>query len=172
MSMDLAALLSGQHDIYGRITRSVDNLKKMGAANITLCAVETRRAILDQLWVKFEAHHEAIRNAYKEQFNESEYVKTKLFDTAEDAYVQQRSVLTDYANAIAAAQLPTNTASQSAEQSHKTSLPRIKLQPFSGAYEEWPSFRDLFLSVIGNNSAISDIERFHYLRSCLQGQAE
>ncbi|XP_029680154.1 uncharacterized protein LOC115245811 [Formica exsecta] len=54
----------------------------------------------------------------------------------------------------------------------KTALPRIKLPQFSGAFEDWPSFRDLFLSVIGDNSAMSKIERLHYLQSCPQGPAE
>jgi len=51
-------------------------------------------------------------------------------------------------------------------------LPRIKFQTFSDAYEDWPAFRDLFLSIIGDNSSISAVEKLHYLRSCLQGPAE
>ncbi|GAB1868083.1 t-SNARE coiled-coil homology domain-containing protein [Camponotus japonicus] len=58
------------------------------------------------------------------------------------------------------------------EHSLRTSLPRIKIQPFSGAYGNWPAFRDLFSSIIGDNPAISDVEKLHYLRSCLQGPAD
>ncbi|XP_025262293.1 uncharacterized protein LOC112637250 [Camponotus floridanus] len=58
------------------------------------------------------------------------------------------------------------------DSSPKTALPRIKLPPFSGAYEDWPSFRDLFLSLVGENPSVSNIERFHYLRSCVKGSAE
>ncbi|EFN71218.1 hypothetical protein EAG_07596, partial [Camponotus floridanus] len=42
------------------------------------------------------------------------------------------------------------------------------LPTFSAPYEEWPSF----LSVIGENASVSDIERFYYLRSCVKGAAE
>ncbi|EGI59348.1 hypothetical protein G5I_12503, partial [Acromyrmex echinatior] len=43
---------------------------------------------------------------------------------------------------------------------------------FSGAFEDWPSFRDIFLSIIGNNPSISNVEKFHHLKHCLEGSAE
>ncbi|XP_071579379.1 uncharacterized protein [Temnothorax nylanderi] len=106
-------------------------------------------------------------------YTESEYFKTDFFDTFENAYVHQHSLLTTYASTLKAAlpQVPAGPE-QGGERAPKTSLPRITLPYFSGAYEEWPSFRDLFLSVIGENSSISNTERFHYLRSCLRGPAE
>ncbi|EFN68677.1 hypothetical protein EAG_15947, partial [Camponotus floridanus] len=33
-------------------------------------------------------------------------------------------------------------------------------------------FRNLFLSLVGENPSVSNIERFHYLRSCVKGSAE
>lgn len=54
MSENIGALLAAQSDIHGLMARSVTNLKKMGANNITLHAVETRMTLLDQLWAKFE----------------------------------------------------------------------------------------------------------------------
>ncbi|XP_024867526.1 uncharacterized protein LOC112451852, partial [Temnothorax curvispinosus] len=171
MSEDLSALLAGQHDIQGRISRSVENMKKMGMANINLSAVETRIHILDQLWEKFEAQHEQLRNAYKDKYNDSEYVKSDLFDITENTYVQQRSVFAEYANSFRLAPSKLPQSSDQSDRAPKTSLPRLQLKKFLGAYEDWPPFRDLFLSVIGD-AAISNVERFHYLRSCLQGPAE
>ncbi|XP_071571308.1 uncharacterized protein [Temnothorax nylanderi] len=138
-----------------------------------LDAVSTRIRILDDLWAKFESNHDLIRACYGDRYTESEYNKTDFFDTVENAYVHQHSLLTSVANSLKSAspRVPTGPE-QSGEHAPKTSLPRITLPHFSGAYEEWPSFRDLFLSVIGENSSISNTERFHYLRSCLQGPAE
>jgi len=173
MSSDLDALINGQRDLHGRMSRSIDNLKKMGASNITQSVVETRISLIDQLWAKFESQHELIRALFKTDFNTSEYVRSGFFDTAENTYVQQRGALLDYAQRLKPADSPPiATASQSNDLTLKTALPRITLKQFSGTYEEWPSFRDLFLSVVGRNSSISDVERFHYLRSCLQGPAE
>ncbi|XP_024893157.1 uncharacterized protein LOC112468270, partial [Temnothorax curvispinosus] len=42
---------------------------------------------------------------------------------------------------------------------------------FSGAIEDWLSFRDLFLSVINRHHTITDVEKLHYLRTSLQDEA-
>lgn len=89
---NLNALLNSQRDVFGRISRSVDNLRKLGSSNITRSAAETRIRILDQLWTKCETQHDLIMAAYKDKYDESEYAKTNFFDTTENTYVQQRSV--------------------------------------------------------------------------------
>jgi len=154
------------------MSRSVDNLRKMGINNITLGAVQARLTILGNLWAKFEAQHELIRAALKERYLESEYAKADFIDTAECTYVSQRSTLTGYADKLRAKAPTAPKTEPNSEHAPKTTLPRIKLQTFSGAYGDRPAFRDLFLSIIGDNSSISDVEKLHYLRSCLQGPAE
>ncbi|KAL4152985.1 hypothetical protein QTP88_000818 [Uroleucon formosanum] len=52
----------------------------------------------------------------------------------------------------------------------------IKLSPidipkFSGAYEEWSAFHDIYIAMVHNNARIDDIQRFFHLRSCLKGEA-
>lgn len=42
----------------------------------------------------------------------------------------------------------------------------------SGAYSEWRPFYDTFNSLIHSNKALCDIQRFHYLKSSLQGGAK
>lgn len=49
-------------------------------------------------------------------------------------------------------------------------LPDLKLPSFSGNYSEWLSFYDTFNTLI-HNTKLNDIKKFHYLRSCLQGDA-
>ncbi|XP_071572845.1 uncharacterized protein [Temnothorax nylanderi] len=174
MSLDQSAMLNSQHKLFVRISKAVDNLKKMGQANITLSAIETRIRLLDDHWAKFESQHDLVRACYKDRYAESEYAKLDLLDQAESAYVLQRSVLSELANRykIASSSTSSTLPEQGGDRASRTSLPRINLPKFSGAYEDWPSFRDLFRSVIGDNSSISHVERLHYLRSCLQGSAE
>ncbi|XP_043496457.1 uncharacterized protein LOC122520461 [Polistes fuscatus] len=50
-------------------------------------------------------------------------------------------------------------------------VPAVQLPRFDGKHEEWPSFADSFQSVIGDNPAIRDIQKFAYLKSCLSGPA-
>ncbi|XP_013161370.1 PREDICTED: uncharacterized protein LOC106113183, partial [Papilio xuthus] len=50
-------------------------------------------------------------------------------------------------------------------------LPQIQIAKFDGAYFRWLEFRDTFENLIHKNDRISDIHKFHYLVSYLQGDA-
>ncbi|XP_059054460.1 uncharacterized protein LOC131848560 [Achroia grisella] len=50
-------------------------------------------------------------------------------------------------------------------------LPTIKLPTFDGNYLKWLEYRDTFDSLINSNDSISNINKFHYLRSSLEGSA-
>lgn len=50
-------------------------------------------------------------------------------------------------------------------------LPLISLPKFSGNIEEWLAFRDLYVSLIHYSTELPVIEKFHYLRSQLEGEA-
>ncbi|KMQ84652.1 hypothetical protein RF55_17380, partial [Lasius niger] len=42
---------------------------------------------------------------------------------------------------------------------------RIQLPHFTGKYEDWPAFRDLFQSIIGKDRNLSEVEKLHYLKN-------
>ncbi|XP_025271006.1 uncharacterized protein LOC112639900 [Camponotus floridanus] len=144
----------------------------MGISSITAEAVQVRLRILDTLRTKFEAHHDLIRTTLKDKYLESEYAKADFIDIAESTYVSQRSMLVEYANNLKGESSTTPKVKTHQEQTLKTSLPRIKLQPFSGAYGDCPRFAISFCPSSGNNSSISNVEKLHYLRTSLQGPAE
>ena len=50
-------------------------------------------------------------------------------------------------------------------------LPQLTIPEFSGAYEQWASFYDAFQTLIHDNEALNDVQRFHYLASALRGDA-
>ncbi|XP_072400437.1 uncharacterized protein [Diabrotica undecimpunctata] len=50
-------------------------------------------------------------------------------------------------------------------------LPTIDLPKFTGLFERWLEFRDLFLSLIHNSDHMEHIQKFHYLRASLEGSA-
>ena len=50
-------------------------------------------------------------------------------------------------------------------------LPNIELPKFDGNYERWIPFRDLFESLIVSNNAFPNVQKLHYLRSALTGEA-
>lgn len=54
---------------------------------------------------------------------------------------------------------------------HNTESYPITLPSFDGTIHKWPVFRDTFSVLVGQNSGLSDIEKFYYLLSCLQPSA-
>lgn len=50
-------------------------------------------------------------------------------------------------------------------------LPELKMPEFDGQPEQWIEFRDLFKSVIHSNVQLSAVQKLHYLRSSLKGDA-
>ncbi|XP_073952157.1 uncharacterized protein [Choristoneura fumiferana] len=50
-------------------------------------------------------------------------------------------------------------------------LPQIQLPTFDGNYSKWLEFRDTYLSIVHNNGSLNEINKFHYLRTSLEGSA-
>ncbi|KAA5634918.1 DUF1759 domain-containing protein, partial [Pseudomonas aeruginosa] len=50
-------------------------------------------------------------------------------------------------------------------------LPDINLPSFDGDLHHWLEFRDMYISLIHDNTRINEISKFHYLRTSLKGNA-
>ncbi|XP_055604942.1 uncharacterized protein LOC129753172 [Uranotaenia lowii] len=50
-------------------------------------------------------------------------------------------------------------------------LPEIKIPEFSGNFDEWMNFHDLFTTLIHVNLQLSSIQKFQYLKAVLKGEA-
>lgn len=50
-------------------------------------------------------------------------------------------------------------------------LPRLELPTFNGRQKEWLDFYNIFSVLVDKNDELSNIEKFQYLRSCLEGDA-
>ncbi|XP_062527227.1 uncharacterized protein LOC134199734 [Bombyx mori] len=60
---------------------------------------------------------------------------------------------------------------ESKSKSLNINLPTINLPSFDGNYLKWLEFRDTFRSMVNENESIPKINKFHYLRSVLEGSA-
>ncbi|XP_070159809.1 uncharacterized protein [Polyergus mexicanus] len=172
MNKDREPTVRSQSDLYGRISRAYENLPKSGTANITIGLAEARLQALEANWAKFEFQHDKLLE-YWEALSESTYVKTDMPTLAKEAYLTQKGVFLDTLRRLRAAER-TETPAFGPALSHpaRTTLPRIQLPQFSELYEDWPSFRDLFHSLIGKDESAADVEKLHYLKACLKGEAE
>lgn len=65
---------------------------------------------------------------------------------------------------------PISSDSSITNRSH-IQLPKIKIPNFDRDLLRWCAFRDTFLSIVHNNTNLSNTERFHYLLSAIPGNA-
>ncbi|KAG5335682.1 COX3 oxidase, partial [Acromyrmex charruanus] len=93
-------------------------------------------------------------------------------DRFEDSYFQLMANYTLIESMETNASLSTASNGQ-AERSRETrvKLPKIELPIFTGAYDDWYSYRNTFEQLIHLNEDLAYIERFHYLRSSLKDAA-
>ncbi|XP_050509064.1 uncharacterized protein LOC126886242 [Diabrotica virgifera virgifera] len=87
-----------------------------------------------------------------------------------------------YYSTVTSAELIINNSSSTCEHNSSSAqqstniigitLPSLHLQKFSGSYDQWFFFRDSFEAIIIQNKNISDIQKYHYLKSCVSGSAE
>ncbi|XP_076163146.1 uncharacterized protein LOC143144526 [Ptiloglossa arizonensis] len=65
-----------------------------------------------------------------------------------------------------------STARRLIAQASRTSAGNAsRLPSFNGAFREWLKFRDSFCSLIHENAALTNIQKFHYLQAALIGDA-
>ncbi|XP_062711250.1 uncharacterized protein LOC134289447 [Aedes albopictus] len=174
------------------VTRSADSLKslttklkglKLSLSNIcvfvknfkddtTAAQINVRLEKLDTLWVQIsetvweiEAH---------EDFEEQESLQTSQVEM-ENRYYDAKSFLVEKAQAFQSDANQHQTLHPGDATLHgmmdHVRLPQIKLQCFDGNIDDWLSFRDLYTSLIHEKPDLPAVEKFHYLKGCLAGEA-
>ncbi|XP_026746090.1 uncharacterized protein LOC113507432 [Trichoplusia ni] len=140
---------------------------------------ELQRLDLEERFNKFEALHadfddlqtqiEVLADDADSAFNEREDFDRQFFNLV----ALTRSLLGVSSN-VAGSEAGFKDADSGAHNSFRNGfvrLPKIDLPHFDGNYQSWLEFRDTFGSLIHDNRTISDINKFHYLRASLQGNA-
>ncbi|XP_058828378.1 uncharacterized protein LOC131688223 [Topomyia yanbarensis] len=131
--------------------------------------VAIRITHLDDLWEKFECVQEEIEVLENEVESFSD---TRLqFQTM---YYELKAALLTILPQLTTEQNPIVTAvghQPLANHTLPVKLPELRIPEFRGNPEEWIEFRDLFKSVIHTNTNLSGVQKMHYLRSSLKGEA-
>ncbi|XP_065087746.1 uncharacterized protein LOC135709364 [Ochlerotatus camptorhynchus] len=157
-----------------KITRSTDSLK------VFKSKLKGLRASLNNIsqFVRYykEGTTASQVNVRLEHYEEQEGVENKQLEF-ENRYYDAKSFLMEKAKKFQEeSALNQSTRSADAASTHGTMdrvrLPQIKLQTFDGDIDDWLSFRDLYTSLIHEKAELPDVEKFHYLKGCLAGEAK
>jgi hypothetical protein len=155
-----------------------------------------RRAILKSSLTRFttffENHKSNIAHAKQisirkevlnKTFNDFNDIQTSIELLKDDEEAYRESFETDYYKVIAdvSSYLESHTltssststnSSQGIAESVIAKLPPINLPSFEGNYIEWVNFKNTFDSMIHERNGLTNIQKFHYLKSSVKGEAQ
>ncbi|XP_055589599.1 uncharacterized protein LOC129741832 [Uranotaenia lowii] len=136
----------------------------------THAQISVRLSAIDDLWERFGEVLIDIKS--HEDFGADVELYDKERKELSDRYYFAKSFLMDKAKA----RLEFSDLDQSVRAGETNNrggfdhvrLPQIKLQSFNGNIDEWLGFRDLYISLIHCKPDLPEVEKFHYLKGCLQ----
>lgn len=156
--------------IFDNICTFVDSL----TLTTSTIQVSVRLEKLDDLWEKV---NDAIMDIeLHEEFSAEDNTYTKERSRFVERYYEVKTVLLEKMKELE--EVPAaNTSTRGLDSSLQPTvehvrLPQIKLQSFDGNIDEWLSFRDLYTSLIHWKQDLPEVEKFHYLKGCLEGEAK
>ncbi|XP_058817306.1 uncharacterized protein LOC131680609 [Topomyia yanbarensis] len=135
--------------------------------------IKFRLEKLEVKWNEFEEIQSEIEEADDHEGNVEAHRQIRA-DFEEQYFVVRAGLVSKLPR-----QLSENTAASSSSLPSSDSssvhayvrLPQINLPEFDGNFEKWLPFHDTFRALIDSSPELSNIQKFHYLRSSLRGEA-
>lgn len=171
-------IINLQKELQKAIEKGLINYKKSPRDRITIEYLEARLENAERDWRLFHQNHSKLFQSCKsEDLESSSYVINDTYDSTEESYIMYKSTLKKDLNELLSKAPRTKSASSKCDENKETkncfvNLPKISIPTFSGTYSEWPTFRDLFTSLVHNNESLDNVQKLHYLKGQLSGEAE
>lgn len=177
-SYGLKDLLKKRSTIKGRLTKFKDHLtfltqnKLSELSGAQVKEVSLRLNKFQELFTTFDdlqTQIEMLSSDVDEQLKERELLETQFYSSISIAQDIIESIPENKERVEGS--MNSNASGSCSHQFNTVKLPTIKLPSFDGNYLKWLEFRDTFDSLINSNDSIPTINKFHYLRSALEGSA-
>ncbi|XP_055543216.1 uncharacterized protein LOC129728785 [Wyeomyia smithii] len=147
----------------GRAEQFVENY----AAERDAGQVQLRLENLDTVWMGLEDVQTQLEDL--EDTNEGMVLNLQFRSHYETRFFQIKAALQSH---VSKANPSTGAFPQSAYSGLSAiKLPVISLPEFDGDYNQWLAFHDTFVALIHDNTEVPEIQKFHYLRAAVKGEA-
>lgn len=150
-------------EIHGLLSRS-----------LTAAQLSASMNSLTNIWAGFTKEHDEIPKGCDYNLLRHPYVKNKVFETTYSKFTSTMARLHElYFNKTQ--ESPDRQSAPPQPAAHRVStasLPKLSLPTFDGNYSKWKPFKDMFVALIIQNNTLTDVERLHYLKTSLKGDAE
>ncbi|XP_057334397.1 uncharacterized protein LOC130673423 [Microplitis mediator] len=143
--------------------------------SLSLRAANAKLDLLTEHWNKFTEDHEKLLSSKTDvtvehkYFTDGSFEKVlKMFQGAQDALLHRihelGAALPSQGSVLANSSLIVPAGS-------RLNVPTIPLPKFSGKYQDWKHFHDLFVSLIVENISFTSVEKMYHLKSALEGDS-
>ncbi|KAJ0178373.1 hypothetical protein K1T71_006196 [Dendrolimus kikuchii] len=147
---------------YLNVLEDMANMLKKVQINLKKC-----------YWNTFNhANSNLMKCTPREQRGILPYFLNEEFYTYEELYLCLQGDLTELLSSFESQPKTADTLiSSQINQASFAKLPRIQLPIFTGKYEDWPSYQDLFTALV-HDTSLSDVQKLYYLKTSVSGEAE
>lgn len=140
----------------------------LNSPNPGYTSLKLRVKDLDTTWAEFQDIQSKI-----EELDSKQDVERQSF---EDNYYSSVAIALDLIeqqehNVVSSAGANLNVSQPAINNNNNAKLQSISLPQFSGSYEGWIQFYEVFQALVDKNSDLTKIQKFYYLQSCLRGEA-
>ncbi|XP_071578665.1 uncharacterized protein [Temnothorax nylanderi] len=167
-------LLVMQDQYMNAVSRALPNFEKLGQSKMTPAVTRQRLSTLKEMFAKCQELHAKISFLAEEKLRNSHlYFTQNYFIACEDYYNEAADYMSDVLASHDDHPFGTLRDGSSLSDPFRatTHLPRISLPTFDGSTDKWESFRDRFKSLVYSEPNLSNVDRMHYLCSCVKGEA-
>ena len=151
-------------------------LRERDPATLNRNILEVRLQTVKDVWTEARKMHEEI--IVRADAADSDYITNSSFAQMTITY---EDLLDDLVTRISHYEIPQGNAlltpprnlvaADDEDVARAAKLPKLDLPTFSGDYEDWDNFCDLFTSLVHNSTRLSNVAKLQFLKSCLKGSA-
>lgn len=168
MATEVEKALNTVENIAQTIKKTYANVKKCPKSRLTQNYIQSRLKCVEEYWSEYKsAHGELVRNIAKDKSDQIPYFAKEEFYDHEELYIALKSELMD----LLSLQVGVSGSMHGDTQQPRVVLPKIHIPTYSGQYEDWWSFHDLFNTLVHTNESLNNVQKIHYLKTALTGEA-
>lgn len=127
---------------------------------------------LEQEWTIIKENHLKLSAEATEAILKDDYFESNVYESIEETYISYKLDIKEALNLVCQSQPKSSICTKVQKAECSVRLPKITIPTFSGLYAEWPTFRDLYVSLIHKNESLDNVQKMHYLKGHLSGEAE
>lgn len=159
----MQALVTRRATIKGTITRIETWFNTNKDSQTDNFEFSARRAMLIKAFTDYESVQQELEKEDETQSSDRDLIETKYCSTLAKI---DREINKHSTSSAASSQSTSNTQ----QISSKVKRPQLNIPPFTGDITQWNAFYQLFQNLIENDQALTEIEKFIYLKSYLTGE--